>query len=140
MQEDLRVDRFVLIHGTQHNRLADFVAEDIRSVSPETEVVPQVMDFADPWDFEEVYGKLLDFARGFPFDPEAQDYLVHITTGTHVAQICWFLLTEARYLPARLVQTSPARGKEDERDPAGTSTLIDLDRITKQSGFLEMQS
>jgi len=124
MQEDLRVDRFVLIHGTQHNRLADFVAEDIRSVSPETEVVPQVMDFADPWDFEEVYGKLLDFARGFPFDPEAQDYLVHITTGTHVAQICLFLLTEARYLPGRLLQTQPARGVPQ---PIGTWAAIDLD-------------
>ena len=33
------------------------------------------LDFADPWDFEEVYGKLLDFARAYPFDPEAEDYL-----------------------------------------------------------------
>ena len=35
----------------------------------------------DPWDFEEVYGALHDFARGYPFDPDAEDYLVHITTG-----------------------------------------------------------
>lgn len=124
MQEDLRVDRFVLIHGSYHSRLAEFVAEDIRSVSPETEVVPYVMDFADAWDFEEVYGKLLDFARGFPFDPETQDYLVHITTGTHVAQICLFLLTEARYLPGRLLQTQPARGLPQ---PVGTWNAIDLD-------------
>ena len=33
------------------------------SVSPETTVEPRLLDFADPWDFEEVYGKLLDFAR-----------------------------------------------------------------------------
>lgn len=124
MQEDLRVDRFVLIHGSYHSRLAEFVAEDIRSVSPETEVVLHVMDFADAWDFEEVYGKLLDFARAFPFDPETQDYLVHITTGTHVAQICLFLLTEARYLPARLLQTQPARGMPQ---PVGTWNAIDLD-------------
>lgn len=124
MQEDLRIDRFVLIHGTQHNRLAQLVAEDIASVSPETEVTPLAMDFADPWDFEEVYGKLLDFARAFPFDPEAQDYLVHITTGTHVAQICLFLLTEARYLPGRLLQTQPARGAPQ---PVGTWAAIDLD-------------
>ncbi len=63
MQEDLRVDRFVLIHGSYHRRLAEFVMQDIRDISPETEVVPQVMDFEDAWDFEEVYGKLLDFAR-----------------------------------------------------------------------------
>jgi transcriptional regulatory protein RtcR len=124
MQEDLRVDRFVLLHGSYHSRLADYVAADIRDVSPETEVVPYVLDFADAWDFEEVYGKLLDFAQGFPFDPDAQDYLVHITTGTHVAQICLFLLTEARYLPGRLLQTQPARGVPQ---PVGTWAAIDLD-------------
>jgi transcriptional regulatory protein RtcR len=124
MQDDLRVDRFVLIHGSYHRRLAECVAADIRDVSPETEVVPHVMDFDDAWDFEEVYGKLLDFARHYPFDPEAQDYLVHITTGTHVAQICLFLLTEARYLPGRLLQTQPARGVPQ---PVGKWNTIDLD-------------
>ncbi len=124
MHEDLRVDRFVLIHGELHRRLADYVAEDILSVSPETQVEPHVIDFTDPWDFEEVYGKLLDFARGYPFDPEVEDYLIHITTGTHVAQICLFLLTEAHYLPGRLLQTHPRRGS---LDPAGIWNTIDLD-------------
>ena len=124
MHEDLRVDRFVLIHGTAHQRLADYVSQDIAAVSPETEVQRQVIDFADPWDFEEVYGKLLDFARGARFDPEAEDYLIHITTGTHVAQICLFLLTEAHYLPGRLLQTQPRRGTAEA---AGTWNTIDLD-------------
>jgi transcriptional regulatory protein RtcR len=125
MHGDLRVDRFVLIHSTAHRRLAEYVSQDIASVSPETAVDMRVIDFKDPWDFEEVYGKLLDFAHGFSFDPEAEDYLVHITTGTHVAQICLFLLTEARFLPGRLLQTSPERG-EGAR-PEGTWTAIDLD-------------
>ena len=73
-----------------------------------------------------MYGKLLDFARAEPFDPEAEDYLVHITTGTHVAQICLFLLTEARYLPGRLLQTQPAKRAEDGGAP-GRWTAIDLD-------------
>ncbi|MGE3147049.1 MAG: RNA repair transcriptional activator RtcR, partial [Pseudorhodoplanes sp.] len=124
MHEDLRVDRFVMLHGTPHRRLAEYVAEDIASVSPETKVDLRLLDFRDPWDFEEVYGKLLDFARDEPFDPEAEDYLIHITTGTHVAQICLFLLTEAHYLPGKLLQTQPARGT---LDPAGTWTTIDLD-------------
>jgi transcriptional regulatory protein RtcR len=124
MQEDLRVDRFVLLHGTHHRRLAEYVADDIRDVSPETDVAPHLLDFDDPWDFEEVYGKLLDFARSFPFDPDNQDYLIHITTGTHVAQICLFLLTEARYLPGRLLQTQPHRGVPQ---PVGTWGVIDLD-------------
>jgi transcriptional regulatory protein RtcR len=124
MHDDLRVDRFVMIHGSVHSRLAEFVSEDIASVSPETTVQRHVIDFADAWDFEEVYGKLLDFARLQSFDPEAEDYLIHITTGTHVAQICLFLLTEAHYLPGRLLQTQPKRGVPDA---AGTWSVIDLD-------------
>ena len=124
MHEDLRVDRLILLHGTRHQRLAHYVAEDIASVSPETRVEPHILDFADPWDFEEVYGRLLDFARAYPFDPEAEDYLVHITTGTHVAQICLFLLSEAHYLPGRLLQTQPSRGGGSA---AGRWNAIDLD-------------
>ncbi len=124
MQPDLRVDRFVLLHGEYHRRLAEFVTQDIRDVSPETEVVPHVINFDDAWDFEEVYTQLLDFAQGFAFEPENEDYLVHITTGTHVAQICLFLLTEARFIPGKLLQTQPERGKAD---PAGTWNAIDLD-------------
>lgn len=126
MHEDLRVDRLILLHGTAHRRLAEYVAEDIASVSPETQVDMRVLDFRDPWDFEEVYGKLLDFARAEPFDPDEQDYLLHITTGTHVAQICLFLLTEARYLPGRLLQTQPAKRAEDGGAP-GRWSIIDLD-------------
>jgi len=124
MHEDLRVDRFVLLHGAQHQRLADFVMDDICDVSPETEVAPQHINFDDPWDFEEVYTKLLDFAQSYPFDPENNDYLIHITTGTHVAQICLFLLTEARFLPGKLLQTQPRGGKPQ---PVGSWGAIDLD-------------
>jgi len=125
MHEDLRVDRFILLHGRPHQRLAEYVTEDIASVSPETTVECRLLDFEDPWDFEEVYGKLLDFALAEPFDPEAEDYLIHITTGTHVAQICLFLLTEAHYLPGRLLQTQPTRGAPSSAP--GTWTTIDLD-------------
>ncbi|MET3762710.1 sigma54-dependent transcription regulator [Sphingomonas sp. UYEF23] len=125
MHEDLRIDRFVLLHGTPHGRLAESVAKDIASVSPETQVDRHLIDFTNAWDFEEVYGKLLDFARAYPFDPDAEDYLVHITTGTHVAQICLFLLTEAHYLPGRLIQTQPQRGSPS--NAPGSWDIIDLD-------------
>ncbi len=125
MHPDLRVDRFVLLHSAQHQRLADQIAEDIASVSPETQVVPHRIEFDDAWAFEEVYSKLLDFSASFTFDPENEEYLIHITTGTHVAQICLFLLTEARYLPGKLLQTQPRRGSPG--DAAGTYGIIDLD-------------
>lgn len=124
MHPDLRVDRLVLLHRSVHSPLAAYVTGDIAAVSPETRVEPHVLDFSDPWDFEEVYGRLLDFARAYPFDPETEDYLIHITTGTHVGQICLFLLTEARYLPGRLLQTQPKSGSAEA---AGLYSIIDLD-------------
>ncbi|MCQ9422497.1 RNA repair transcriptional activator RtcR [Pseudomonas sp. LJDD11] len=128
-QPDLLIDRLELIHSIDARdvSLAQRVADDIRQVSPETEVRLQPMDLKNPWDFQEVYGALHDFAAAYAFDTEHEDYLIHITTGTHVAQICWFLLTEARYLPARLVQTSPARRLEPDLRAPGTHSIIDLD-------------
>jgi len=128
-QPDLLIDRLELIHGSDARDigLAERIRADIEQISPETEVRLQQMQLRNPWDFEEVYGALHDFTSAYAFDTEHEDYLVHITTGTHVAQICWFLLTEARYLPARLIQTSPTRRRAEVDPVTGTYTLIDLD-------------
>jgi transcriptional regulatory protein RtcR len=123
--EDLVVQRLELFVDRRSNALAEQVSADIASVSPETQVVRHALHLADPWDFEEVYGALLDFARSYPFAPEREDYLVHVTTGTHVAQICLFLLVEARYIPGRLVQVGPP--KRRDTSAVGTYALIDLD-------------
>jgi transcriptional regulatory protein RtcR len=123
--EDLLVHRVELLHDRKATTLAETVSADIVGVSPETEVRRHVIEFQDPWDFEEVYGTLADFARGLRFQPEREEYLVHITTGTHVAQICLFLLTESRRLPARLIQTAPPL--ERERGSPGRYSIIDLD-------------
>jgi transcriptional regulatory protein RtcR len=120
--DDLLVDRLELLHDRRGTEIAETVAADVVQASPSTQVVRHLLELRDAWDFEDVYGALHDFARAYPFDVEREDYLVHITTGTHVAQICLFLLTEARYFPARLLQTSPA-GKQS----AGKVTVIDLD-------------
>jgi transcriptional regulatory protein RtcR len=122
-QPDIIVRRFELLHGKRDSSLAKTVRADMRTVSPETEVRQHEMEFSDPWDFEEVYETLFKFSRQYPFDTESEDYLIHITTGTHVAQICLFLLTESRYMPGRLVQCSPER----DRSSPGTIKIIDLD-------------
>lgn len=125
MHEDLRIDHFILIYGKNHAALAAQVQNDIAQVSPETLVEPYELNFKDAWDFEEVYGQLMDFARSQTFDPEQNEYLIHITTGTHVAQICLFLLTEARYLPGKLLQSQPH--PRDKFDPKGRWNVIDFD-------------
>src|SRR5438105_1070163 len=124
--EDLVIDRLELLHGPDSADVADTVAADVAHASPETRVVRHSVTFKDAWDFEDVYATLHQFARAYPFDVEKEDYLVHITTGTHVAQICLFLLTESRYFPARLLQTSPGR-RGEARKGVGTYSIIDLD-------------
>jgi transcriptional regulatory protein RtcR len=123
--QDLLVDRLILLHDSRYEGLARAVAADIKQVSPETEVHLEVTAIADPWDLEETYGTLRDFARRTPFDPTREDYLVHITTGTHIAQISMFLLVESRHIPGRLIQTSPP--STPDGNPAGSFTIIDLD-------------
>jgi transcriptional regulatory protein RtcR len=122
-QQDLIVRRFELLHSKREQSLAEIVKKDMESVSPETEVLLHRMEFSDAWDFEQVYEKLFTFARAYKFDTDAEDYLVHITTGTHVAQICLFLLTESRHLPGKLLQSSPDRDRRGE----GLIKIIDLD-------------
>lgn len=122
--EELLIDRMELLFQPHYQRLADLVAEDIQRISPETEVRQHLVEFENPWDFEEVYGSLHDFSRQYSFDRDKEEYLIHITTGTHVAQICLYLLTEAHYLPGRLVQTSPPNR---DRNEAGEYQIIDLD-------------
>lgn len=121
---DFPVDRLELIYDGRHYHLACRVMSDIAQISPQTEVRLVRIDMADPWDFQEVYGKLYDFASDYGFDEDRERYHVHLTTGTHVAQICWFLLTESRHVPARLVQTGPPR---EGAAPEGTLDVIDLD-------------
>ena len=117
------VDRLELLHDHKFNRLAHQVKQEIEELSPRTEVLLHRMDLTDPWDFQEVYGKLFDFARAYGFDEDREQYHVHLTTGTHVAQICWFLLTESRHVPARLIQTGPP-GPDDDTPKFD---IIDLD-------------
>jgi transcriptional regulatory protein RtcR len=124
-QEDLLVDRLELWHEPRFARLLGVVTRDLASVAPETELRAQPLPLRDPWDFQEVYERLHAFARAYPFDTEREEYLVHVTTGTHVAQICLFLLTETRHFPARLVQTTPP--KPNARSKAGGYQIVDLD-------------
>src|SRR5262245_2278644 len=93
--DDLLVHRFELLLQRKYTKLADILAEDIARVSPETQVRCTTVEMTDAWDLEEAYGALHDFARGYAFDTDDEEYLIHITTGTHVTQICMFLLTES---------------------------------------------
>ncbi|OYQ42338.1 transcriptional regulator [Rhodoferax sp. TH121] len=123
--EDLVIDRLELFHDQRHVALAELVRQDIAQTSPSTEVKLVEMNLANPWDFGEVYAALYDWASAYPFDTANENYQAHITTGTHVAQICLFLLVEARFLPGVLLQSAPPRGRQSQGP--GSHEIIDLD-------------
>lgn len=122
-QPDLIIDELELLHQPNFAALADHIEADVRAVSPETTVRRHPVLMHDPWDFEEVFDALASWAETQTFDEDV-DYLVHITTGTHVAQICLFLLTESRFIPGRLIQTSPPNRRTGD---FGAYSTIDLD-------------
>lgn len=124
MQSGFKADRLHLLFEKRFTDLAKSVAEDIASVSPRTKVVFEEVHCRNPWDFQDVYTMLYDFCERTKFNPEKENYFVHITTGTHVAQICLFLLTESRHIPGKLIQTNPGR---DKKSIAGEFSVIDLD-------------
>ncbi len=122
--EALPVDRMALLYEPAFEHSARFVKKDIEELNGRVQVdlFPVPMD--DPWDFEQVYEGLHTFARTYPFKPQREEYLIHITTGTHVAQICLFLLAESGHLPGKLLQTSPPPKGSDS---PGDFVTIDLD-------------
>ena len=131
---ELNVSRMELLYDTGSPELAERIRADVQAYNPRIEVRTHGVGWRDPWDLEEVYGVLHDFARRYPFDTTREQYLVHMTTGTHIAQISLFLLTEAGYFPARLLQTSPPMDKQGSdseaqtgENPPGRYTVIDLD-------------
>jgi len=121
--DGFKVDRLELLYDHKFSRVAHSLKSEIEQASPDTEVLLHRMDLDDPWDLEEVYAKLYDFALSYGFDEDRERYHIHLTTGTHICQICWFLLSESRHIPAALIQTGPPRSGQT----AGTFDLIDLD-------------
>ncbi len=128
-RQDVFVDRLELFYDDAFLSLAEAVKRDIAQVSPRTEVNLVAMNWQDPWDFSEVYTKFHDWAKDYDFRPDEEEYWAHMTTGTHVAQICLFLMVEARTIPGKLLQSSPPKTQFAvmSAEDVGHYELIDLD-------------
>ena len=122
MHSEFQVDEYLLMYLPEDQLLLDLTVQDMAEVSPHTKVTAVPIACEDPWDFEQVYSQIHAVAVSQTFDVEQNNYFVNITTGTHVAQICLYLLAEAHYLPGKLLQSSPSKDGVQ-----GTYHVIDLD-------------
>ncbi len=134
LHDDMFVDELHILYSKRDKRLFKIVVDDVAKVSPQTQVIGHHVSLTSPWDFADVYAELYDFVASFDFQADV-DYLLHLTTGTHVAQICWFLLVEAGFIPANFIQTSPCP-RPDQADPQGRYQIIDLD-VSRYDGLRE---
>ncbi|SUO95708.1 RNA repair transcriptional activator RtcR [Suttonella ornithocola] len=127
-QTAFQLKRCELFYQQSYQTIAEQVVTDIAHLSPQTSVQLHDMAFEDAWDFAEVYGKLFDWAKNYPFDTEKETYWVNITTGTHVVQICLFLLVATHIIPAQLLQLSPPKRQKHSllQGDVGHHELIDL--------------
>jgi transcriptional regulatory protein RtcR len=121
---DLPVARLELLTTGSHTTVERQVLADLAEVSPATAVNVSRLPIENPWDFAEVYAALDDWSRTHAPDREREDCVVHVTTGTHVAQICLYLLVDTGRLAGRLLQTAPP---QKDGGTAAKHTLIDLD-------------
>lgn len=139
-QESLGASRVELLLTSKEKLegLTPQVVQDMHSISPALDVRTHDLAVADPWNFPSMYAALADFARSYDFRDD-EEYFVHLSTGTHVAQICLFLLTESKHLPGRLLGSYPmlsrSKAKQltaEEANLAWQSTfsVIDLDLST----------
>lgn len=123
--DSFKATRFeMFLNSPSQTELAQRVTDDIGTLNPAAEVNAHILDVADPWDFSAMYAALHEFAKGYAFQEDC-DYYVHLTTGTHVAQICLFLLLEARYFPAQILETF-SHGAAPSEEWRGRLEVIDL--------------
>lgn len=122
---ELPVARFVLLVQSPFLDQARLMVEDMRALSPMTEIDVRVNSFKDGWDFEEVYTYLHDLFADYAFDVENEAYYAHMSAGTHVMRICLFLLAEVRILPGRMLQSYPAHAYGQGAE--GGWRVVDLD-------------
>jgi transcriptional regulatory protein RtcR len=138
LQDDLAFKRLELLYQKPHYRKAQALTQDISAVAPQTEVRIHEIPLKHPWDFEETYSVLLDFASNYHFNLEEEEYYVHISAGTHVAQICLFMLTKANFIPGYLIQTS--KNDRNSKDTKGTHYVIDLTLSRYEQIAIKFQS
>lgn len=126
MHEELTIDNYYIIYSKKFEYLLEMIIKDVAVVSPSTIVIPVEIEFDDFYDPMETLFKQLEFVKSLPLEKE---YMINITTGTHVNQLAWFKLVEGHFFNAKIIQTFGYRKKEnitDEMLAKGSYRIIDL--------------
>jgi transcriptional regulatory protein RtcR len=118
------IDTLVLLYDKRHSELATLVAADakVASTSPGFAVVLKEVEL-NPYDLKDTFLMMEELRANTVFEPDT-NYLLNITTGTHIMQIVCFLMIESKRWPGLLAQCGPTGTRKNIES---TITLIDLD-------------
>lgn len=120
---DIHFDEYHIVWQSKFSDIASDILQELRERAGDTKIIDHEINLDDPWDFEEVYGKLFDLAEELNFQSEKDENYIHITTGTHVMQITLFLLNESHHLRGKLLQSQP----DETEKHRSALRIIDLD-------------
>lgn len=113
-----------LIAGDEDVELAKQVAADAKQLKSNLSVIIDVVNFSNPWALPETYLSLLEYVEKKVEGIDEKDELyLSITTGTHIQQICAFLLVESKRFQGKLLQSAPSKDVRHESE----FQVIDLD-------------
>lgn len=101
MHEDLKIKNYYILYQEKFQYQLELLTNDIKKVSPETNIIPVEINFTDPYDPLEALEKQLEFVSSLD---DKEKYTINITTGTHTNQIAWFKLVENNFIDAKLIQ------------------------------------
>jgi transcriptional regulatory protein RtcR len=125
-QPGLDISRLHLIHAPKDSLLAHDIKKEIEGISSRYAVTLEPLDIKDPWDFEEIYKQFNGLFQKAGFDTGKEEYLFHMTTGTHIEQICGFIYTQRGYFPGRLIQLRPQEEQDQPVKEKKFYNIVDL--------------
>ncbi|MDO5581982.1 MAG: RNA repair transcriptional activator RtcR family protein [Planctomycetia bacterium] len=104
------VDEYYLFYQKDHEKKVPLLQKQIRKKNPSIKFNLVQTEFKGPWELTGVFAYLLNFMKDYSFDSQNNDYYIHLTTGTDVIKIAWFLLVSGRYRFIKFIQSIPASG------------------------------
>lgn len=102
MHDDLEIETYYIIYQESSEAQFQLVSKDINEISPNTKVVPVIIQFDDLFDPVEVLEKQRNFVSSLD---DTKSYFINITTGTHINHLAWFKLVENNFIDAKLIQS-----------------------------------
>ena len=127
---DLRFDTYYLLYNTAKNMKKDrfdklrheidIIVEDIKAVSPKTDVIRVPLEFeniSNPWEINEVFPKLNELFKEPRFHEGDTQYYVFCNNGTLQIRISLFLLTHQQQINALRINAMAWKNKK-QRDLA----------------------